>query len=150
MGLDMYLKGNLYLSDYIDRTKDLYQKVNDLCKDQYGPMKVNEIVFTAAYWRKSNQIHRWFVDNVQDGNDDCGTYFVSHEQLQELVDLCKEVLADKSMASELLPTQEGFFFGGTGYDEWYFGDLEETIKMLEPLIIDSKYENLNFYYHSSW
>ena len=25
-----------------------------------------------ASWRKANAIHKWFVDNVQDGVDDCG------------------------------------------------------------------------------
>ena len=25
----------------------------------------------VGYWRKANAIHKWFVDNVQDGNDDC-------------------------------------------------------------------------------
>ncbi len=44
------------------------------------------------YWRKANHIHKWFVDNVQEGNDDCGTYDVSIEQLTELRDLCKKVL----------------------------------------------------------
>jgi hypothetical protein len=24
----------------------------------------------VGYWRKANAIHRWFVEHVQDGNDD--------------------------------------------------------------------------------
>lgn len=54
--------------------------------------KVSYIIEEAAYWRKSNQIHQWFVQNVQDGNDDCKDYYVSREQLKELVELCKTVL----------------------------------------------------------
>ena len=41
------------------------------------------------YWRKANAIHKWFVENVQEGVDDCGEYEVTVEQLTELRDLCK-------------------------------------------------------------
>lgn len=50
------------------------------------------IIETIADWRKANHIHKWFVDNVQDGVDDCGTYEVSKEQLEELLDICKKVI----------------------------------------------------------
>lgn len=43
-------------------------------------------------WRKSNQIHNWFVANVQDGTDDCDEYWVSEKQLIELKEVCKTVL----------------------------------------------------------
>ena len=45
-----------------------------------------------GYWRKANQIHNWFVENVQGGEDDCGTYPVSKEQLEELLEKCEYVL----------------------------------------------------------
>lgn len=45
----------------------------------------------VAYWRKANQIHKWFVDNVQKGEDDCGYYKVSKKKLEELRDLCKSL-----------------------------------------------------------
>lgn len=44
-----------------------------------------------ASWRKANQIHAWFVDNVQDGVDDCGSYIVSENILEELLSVCKQV-----------------------------------------------------------
>lgn len=59
--------------------------------------KVSYIIEEVAYWRKANQIHKWFVDNVQDGNDDCGSYYVSREKLQELLDLCKKIKATAIM-----------------------------------------------------
>ncbi len=46
----------------------------------------------VGYWRKENHIHKWFVDNVQDGNDNCDMYIVSREQLEALRDVCKKVL----------------------------------------------------------
>lgn len=45
----------------------------------------------VGYWRKANQIHNWFVENVQYGNDDCGIYEVTKDQLEELLDLCYTV-----------------------------------------------------------
>lgn len=43
-------------------------------------------------WRKANQIHNWFVQNVQDGVDDCGLYIVAEEDLILLNEICKRVL----------------------------------------------------------
>jgi hypothetical protein len=44
------------------------------------------------------------------------------------------VLADHSLAQELLPTQSGFFFGSTDYDEWYFSDVEDCKQQMEKLL----------------
>lgn len=110
------------------------------CKPQHD----GYVYLPVAYWRKVNEIHRWFVD-LNDGVDDCKPITVYGDKILELVDLCKQVLADHSKAKKLLPTQSGFFFGGTEYDEWYFKDLEQTIKMLE----DTKPED-TFVYEASW
>lgn len=64
-----------------------------------GNLDAVGVTFEAAYWRKANQIHNWFVDNVQEGKDECRPHYVSIEQLTELRDLCRKVLA----ASELEP-----------------------------------------------
>lgn len=54
--------------------------------------KVSVIVEDVGYWRKANQIHNWFVQNVQNGQDDCKSHYVAYEQLLELKELCKKVL----------------------------------------------------------
>ena len=133
------------------------------------------------YWRKANQIHNWFVQNVQDGKDDCGLYEVSKEKLKELLELCLIVLResrlidgkvfagrqikngdmvdiyeegkcieDPSLAKELLPTTDGFFFGGTAYDEWYYKDLENTVEILMKVLNETDFENEMIVYQSSW
>ena len=104
----------------------------------------------VGYWRKANQIHKWFVDNVQNGVDNCGEYKVTKEQLIELRDTCNKVLDDGNLAPELLPTRSGFFFGSTGYDEWYFNDIENTKRIIDE-IIETKPDYLDdLYYGSSW
>lgn len=59
-----------------------------------------------------------------------------------------KVLENPEIAEKLLPTQEGFFFGSTDYDEYYMQDIESTIDIIEPLL--KKEEQDTFYYHSSW
>lgn len=120
MGLDMYL---------IKRKTD--------CPDD---------VTVIGYWRKANQIHRWFVTNVQNGVDDQGEYLVTKEQAQTLRDVCAEAAkcftssgkrtkqGGKDRLKRLLPTQDGFFFGSTEYDEWYLAALKNTIMILDDVL----------------
>ena len=57
---------------------------------KYG---TNSIIEHVGYWRKANQIHNWFVNNVQDGEDDCNYHNeVTKEKLEELHDTCIAVL----------------------------------------------------------
>lgn len=131
MGLDMYLyRGPRKL---------------DFSKSPYS----SEIEL-AVYWRKANQIHNWFVTNVQDGEDDQGIYEVTKEQLETLLDILKRVQADHSLSEELLPTQEGFFFGGTAYDDSYFEDVDTTIVSLEKIIAETDFEEQKTCYSCWW
>jgi len=86
-------------------------QLSNVATDIYGA----SVEVTCAYWRKANQIHKWFVDNVQSGNDNCGEYYVSQDKLKELRDLCQEALDNRD--PNLLPPQAGFFFGGTDIDD---------------------------------
>lgn len=148
MGLDQYLSARQYLSEYDDNGKRIQQAIRDNVPE-VADMTPTYITCEAMYWRKANAIHRWFVDNVQNGQDDCGRYYVDRSSLQELLDTINQVIADPEQASYLLPTQSGFFFGGTEYDEWYFKQLNYTRDRLTELL-DPKYDNWEFEYHSSW
>jgi hypothetical protein len=109
----------------------------------------NELI----YWRKANAIHGWFIRTCANGVDDCTPVLVHSEQLPELYELCKKVLANHDLAEELLPSQAGFFFGPTDYDQWYFSDLEQTVQDLEKNVINNpdlrtgKYQVI---YRASW
>ena len=100
-------------------------------------------------WRKSNQIHKWFVDNIQNGIDECENNDVNLEQLKQLRDVCSDVLADHKKAEELLPPQKGFFFGSYDYDECYFNDLEQTVIITQKIIDECEKDEV-FVYCSSW
>lgn len=155
MGLDMYLSAKKYMSKYFDAAdSEKIKIINEafgVVGDEDGDYGAQEVTFRVAYWRKANAIHKWFVDKCQDGVDECQETWLSREQLQELVDTCKAVLADMSKAEELLPSQSGFFFGGTDYDEWYKGDLEYTVERIEKILNDPAFgRGVDFYYQSSW
>lgn len=147
MGLDMYLSKKVYVgANYChNKVTGRITIKRDGVPIKVKLEKVTYILQEQAYWRNSNQIHKWFVENVQDGEDDCKPYDVSGTQLLELVDLCKQVLSDHSKAEKLLPTQSGFFFGNYEYDEDYFDDIKRTIEMLKDVSKNSEYE-----YQSNW
>jgi hypothetical protein len=150
MGLDMYMiaKKFFWTEDYkTDRQSKEAEKIKKMFPEMKGK-RLDYVIFQVGYWRKANHIHKWFVDNVQDGNDDCKDYYVDREKLQELKELCQEIIKDKELAKETLPTQKGFFFGGTEYDKYYFDDLKETIKIIDNCLSLPKEWEIE--YHSSW
>lgn len=155
MGLDQYLNAHNYYSPMSWRGEDVNNTYNEIIKALEADTFVEtefpsvEVSIKVGYWRKSNQIHDWFVNNVQSGEDDCREYQVEREQLVELKELCEQVIADHSLAESLLPTSDGFFFGSTDYDEYYFGDLIATVQMIEN-IVNNVPDGWSFTYQSSW
>lgn len=130
MGLDMYLYGR----------KDNYNLTD------YNIGRIG-LQVEVGYWRKANAIHRWFVENVQGGVDNCATYSLGIEDLKTLKSICEEVLNKPELADKKLPTKDGFFFGPTEYDEFYFNDIQETIDIINKCL-DLDYDY--FEYSSSW
>lgn len=140
MGLDMYLEGEKFLW-----RGAAGEKLSELLPE-FGGLPIKKVRAQVAYWRKANQIHSWFVQNVQNGTDDCGDYEVSREQLTTLLNLCKKALNTKDHT--LLEPTDGFFFGGTDIDEWYWANLKETVTQLKAVLKLPK--DIAIYYHSSW
>lgn len=156
MGLDMYFKGKRYLSKYNGQedtklAEAIQQRFPELqgIESRWGDSTcIEQITADLGYWRKANAIHGWFVKNIQDGNDDCGSYYVSRESMQELRDLCQRVLDFKHLAEELLPPQSGFFFGGTSLDQSYYDDLQATVEIIDQAL--KLPDSWEFEYHASW
>lgn len=164
----------------------------------------------VAYWRKANQIHRYFIeiekknfknswayarlktyfeddtkvidpekdkvleDIVNQLSDTCTPIHVSREDLTNLLEICNSIARDFTTHEECydywktedpefakmkeeLPTQSGFFFGNTEYDEYYFWDILDTKKMLTKILEDfpegerilGEYD-YDFIYRASW
>lgn len=154
MGLDMYLTKNTYVgAEYEHRNvKAKIEITVDGKPLNVDVSKISSISERIGYWRKANAIHNWFVTNVQDGVDECQESEVSLKQLTTLRDECKKVLEFKDKADEIMPSQGGFFFGGTDYDEWYFQDMEYTVEILDKVISETTEDDyeITFFYQSSW
>jgi hypothetical protein len=182
MGLDMYLTKKTYVKQWdFKKPEEQFEvvvKKGGVTYPNINPKKVTYVEEEVMYWRKANHIHNWFVENTQEGNDNCQTSYVDREKIEELVGILNqvkdslekspkvkrqvvsgysnggetyeeiEVFGDTSVAEELLPTQGGFFFGGTEYGEYYLGTIIETLEVLEKELEDEN--NTDFYYHASW
>ena len=151
----------------------------DIDVDKLFPMY--DVFEQVGYWRKANAIHRWFVQNVQAGVDDCGTYVVTREQLEQLKATCERVLAvmktrvgqvctgitfcdgkevkhmeeaqvvaNPKVCARILPTQNGFFYGSTEYDDAYIYDVKNTVKIINAVLEQTNWEAESVCYQASW
>lgn len=174
MGLDMYFYKKSYVKNWehtpAEQRHNVSVSLNDNVRTDIKPERVSTITEEVAYWRKFNALHNWFVRNCADGIDECQNIDITLEDINNLLDVMREVkasldaspkktasvesgwangkkayadvevFADTSVAHKLFPTSSGFFFGGIEYDQWYYNSLVETIKTFENLINESKVE----------
>ncbi len=151
MGLDMYLIKKSYVQNW-DHEKDSEKheviiKKGGKIREDIKPERITHILEEVAYWRKANAVHKWFVDNCQDGVDDCREAYVTHKELEGLLELCKKALKPSVKEEEVLPTASGFFFGSTEYDQFYMEDMENTVEMMTEILAE---DDTDYYYRSSW
>ena len=169
MGLDMFLfiRKSEYRSKYsknkgsnlkLEYPKDITNFIPNLNNLSIS----RKTDYEVGYWRKANHIHNWFIQNCAykdecgDPIDDCRPIEITVDKLEKLLDDCKKVLADHSLAKELLPTVDGFFFGWTDYSDWYFDEIERTIEIIEPVLKFAKHKLeigsyiWGVYYQASW
>lgn len=96
---------------------------NKDCEDMFA--------ISDAYFRKVNFLYEFFREDME--NERC---IVDKTRIGQLVDVCEDVLAhegDEDYAKEHLPTTDGFFFGSTEYDQWYWNDVKDCIKQMRKL-----------------
>ena len=153
MGLDMYLHKSTYVQNW-GHTPEVEKHNITITKGGINRKdieleRIKYIVEEIGYWRKANQIHNWFVTNVQKGEDDCKKYRVSVEQLKILLAEVIQVLDNPNKAKEILPTSKGFFFGDDEYNESYIEDLKDTKVILED-IFKKHNDDSDYTYQSSW
>ena len=61
-----------------------------------------------------------------------------------------KLIENDSVAKQLLPTQSGFFFGSTDYDQYYINDLKDTKKMLQKELKYDESNETQYEYLASW
>ena len=85
-----------------------------------------------AYFRKVNFLFKYFEDRGK--MVDQYYAFVESEDIEDIIYKCEQVLNDHSLAHSLLPTQDGFFFGSTDYDDWYFSDVKDCLRQMKQYL----------------
>ena len=106
--------------------------------DQYI-YKVTEQDFTRkkefAYLRKANSLQGYFEEKY-------------HIENLEYHKISNEDANDISLAPKLFPSCSGFFYGSTGYDEWYIDDLKSIQKIFAKILEEWNDKEYEFYYQS--
>lgn len=133
----------------------------------------------VAYWRKANAIHRFFIElnGGKDYHEDIPIeekdlrellrrckeikaqarlvngkvvdYYTIENGGQKAHYVDGQIIDNPAICEELLPTQSGFFFGKTDYDEDYMYSIDKTIEQLEEILADHKDDD-EYYYYGSW
>lgn len=112
---------------------------------------------TIVYWRKSNQIHGWFVRRFP-GFDNCSEVAITKDDmvslLSDIMSCVNEIIcigyADE-VCKTRLPTMKGFFFGLTDHGDWYAEDLFESLrKVLHCIHMMTKHPDSKFTYTANW
>lgn len=140
MGLDMYMEKKLKTDnfDYDNMTE-------------------------VAYWRKANQIRQWIVTNCgYNSNSNTEYFLITKEQLKKLYTDCKDIVEryereGEEITTELvdyckkvMPTKDGFFFGNTAINEWYFEDIKNTLEQVADILINTDFDKEDIYYYEWW
>lgn len=167
MGLDMYLYAsrNHYGSSWTSADeKTGYHQIMATIRALPGVTMPHiaegaspsvDVKMQVMYWRKANHIHAFFVNEVQDGKDECQESYVTIDHLKDLRDRCATIMLAKcdKVALEQLPPVDGFFFGGTDLDEWYYEQTQDTLNFCQKIIEQEERGELkgwDFHYRSSW
>ncbi len=179
MGLDHGLKQEIYVKNWSYETKENGGKPKH--EVVYNGKKIDAyaILMELFTWRKENHFHKWFVDNVQGGTDECQDSHVSGRNLLELYEVCNKVLLimngaikDDNIRKDfpenpdyfefkedinehihgLLPRQAGFFFGNSSmvYDKWYYDSILDFIEGIDKLKKLCKYDDLSDFSYTYW
>jgi hypothetical protein len=153
MSLMEILSADIHLREHEQKKDATYEKI----KQHIKHFKDNEINHQwrslrteVAYWRKANQIHNWFVVHVLNGVDECGTYEVRKESIQELHNLCVGILFKKATPQKVLPTKSGFYYGSTDYDHFYMYEIKQTASILENILKNLQFDTHYLVYNFSW
>ena len=159
MGLDMYFYERHYLKmksgegcSYPDVRVQEYKDWTGEKRDARVIKNAKYVVSDFGYFRKANQIHGFIVDKYgQEEDINCRDICLQNEDIMELYNICKELLAIKDSkkfeerAKELLPCSEGFFFGSQDYDEYYRQDLQSYVDMVDKMDLDNP--EIDYIYH---
>ena len=107
-------------------------------------------MYQIGYFRKFNALHNYIVNNLAEGIDECQEIEITKDNLYALLDKLIRVDNNKDLAHSELPTADGFFFGNTAYDDWYFSNVKEAIEMCKLFLTKIDFNKYDLIYQASW
>ncbi|EIL97356.1 hypothetical protein AB7849_18665 [Rhodanobacter sp. 115] len=131
MGLDMYLEAKLHLPPYnkaLDPVRQAIGKAIGYTPPTEKPdndttlMEITSVTVRVGYWQKFAPLHRWFVNHVQEGHDDCRPAYVSPETLAALEEQLGEVNDDPASAGEHFISEDD--------EPMTEGDIDTTLRIV--------------------
>ena len=140
---------------------DELEKTYKVCKSVYNSLMEREEV---AYFRKVNLLIPFFKYG-----ENCSDLIITKDQVEDLIGTCSNVLDHFSnlkqlykeedvyteeewieYCQEVLPNQDGFFFGSYEYDEWYLDKVEYVKKLFEEVIENVDWERQDLVMYCWW
>ena len=143
--------GNPDRANEVNYTEDLKTFSDYICDRNFKSVQT-KIRYQIGYFRKFNALHSYIVKTFADGIDECQDIILYKEDVEQIKKVLDEVLEanTEEKAKELLPTQSGFFFGGTDYDEYYFEDVKDAADLMQSFLDNFDFEKYQLIYEASW
>lgn len=145
MGLDMYLRGDKFISNWDTSQIDEHGMALEVKRPVIDGFEVSSYNLDLGYWRKFAPLHHFIVKVFADGVDECQEIHLSADDLRRIA---------AALRDDNLPDNEdcgGFFFGNP---EFWDADRAEGEKHAETFDNAAKWVDSNSWnsviYQASW
>ena len=145
MGLDMYLRGDKFISNWDTSQIDEHGMALEVKRPVIDGFEVTSYVLDLGYWRKFAPLHHFIIRVFADGEDNCQEIHLSADDLRRIA---------AALRDDNLPDNDdcgGFFFGNP---EFWDADRAEGEKHAETFDNAAKWVESNSWnsatYQASW
>ena len=136
-------------------------------REGLGPARVYSTIDFLGRFVRANPIYNWLYNNVLDNELDKEYHEITKEQLETILNSCREVAkgitliaecdkkktfmnqytVDEEIAKRFLPTQteQGAFFGPTEYDSFYATQIFNAIDIIDNILNTTDFKKQSVY-----
>lgn len=130
-------KANAIHKWFVDNVQN---EVDDCGRYEVSKEQLEELLDICIQVRDGSKLVKGLIQNGSKYKN--GDWFPCMEE--------GEYIENPEIAENLLPTQDGFFFGSTNYDEYYLNDIIDTIDILTNVLENTDFDREMIVYSSSW
>ena len=145
MGLDMYLRGDKFVSSWDHSQRDENGRPLEVKRPQMDGFEVTSYVLDLGYWRKFAPLHTFIVRVFANGEDNCQPIDLDAEDLRRIA----AAIRDGNLPDDEDST--GFFFGSP---EFWDADRAEGEKHAQVFDKAAEWVDSNSWnsitYQASW